>query len=212
MESIYKVLVVDDHPIVCEGMVSMLNQQPNLKVVGSAHNGKEAQVIFRKWKPDVVLLDVDMPEMDGLSLAKWLREQYDNVHIILFTNHLKKKDISTINNLEIKGVVLKQNASKEVIVCLNNLIEGNIYYGEGVSELMKDVKSCEATSETSALSTTEREILRLIAQGYSSKKIAEQLGRSVRTVEKHRSNICTKLNIHEKNGLLYYVVEHAGEI
>ncbi|MGB0521696.1 MAG: response regulator transcription factor [Flammeovirgaceae bacterium] len=211
---LYKVLLVDDHPIMCHGLTGIINGFMNYTVIGQASNNNEGKTLFLQWKPEIVLLDLALGKGEnGLELAKYIFSFNPETHVVLFTSQLSKHDRAQLKLMNIKGVLLKSGIVNELHHCLNSVVNGGSYYS---SELYLDLEQRDTAGSSDNWKTlvtpTELDILRYIAQGCTSKQVAEKLNRSVATVQKHRANICTKLNISGTNGLLHFLMAQADEL
>ncbi|MGB0522523.1 MAG: response regulator [Flammeovirgaceae bacterium] len=210
MSKIYTILIADDHPIMAQGLAGILNQQIHYKVVAIARNGLQALELYEQWKADIALLDVEMPQMDGISLSAKLLEIKSEVKIVLFTNQLSQHHLAQIRLLPLKGVVMKQSAATELLACLAAITKGRTYYSDALYD--ECVPTAAQTKDLSVLTPTELEVLRLIAQGFTTREIAENTNRSHRTIENHRTNIREKLDIHGSNGMLHFLMKYRGQL
>ena len=191
-----KILLVDDHAVVRDGIRSRLTQNPAFVVVGEAVNGREALIKAEELIPDVVLMDISMPVMNGMDAAKILREKYPEMKVIILTMHEHKEYIQGVIRCGAQGYILKDVSAQEMINAIKTVVGGETYYSSCVSQMMFDDFSKSQRSEGDKLGLTQRQrtILALVEQGMSSKAIANELNISVRTVEAHRHNIKIKLD------------------
>jgi two-component system, NarL family, nitrate/nitrite response regulator NarL len=203
---------VDDHPIVLEGIKSHLAAQEDLEVVGEAANGQEAVRKARQLAPDIILMDVSMPKMNGLEAMSILRRQAPEAKILILTMHENKEYISQVINLGARGYMLKDSPPAELVQAIRLIHEGQVYLSPAISRVMLDElvnhnsKRRIPVPDMAEISGREREVLILIAEGNSNKEIAIQLGVSVRTVETHRERIMRKLRIHTVAGLTKFAI------
>ena len=206
------VLLADDHTIFRQGLRMLLAQEEDIEVVGEAANGNEALELAKSLKPDIILLDIAMPEMDGLKVAQKLKKTLPETKIIALTVHKTEEYLLTTLQAGTDGYVLKDATHKELVMAINNVMEGKPYLSPGVSEkviegYLEGKESSQAVSSWETLSQREREVLKLIAEGYKNKEIAEELCISFKTVEKHRANLMKKLDLHNAAALAVYAVE-----
>ena len=197
-----KILLVDDHAVVRDGIRSRLTQNPAFLVVGEAVNGREAIIKAEELMPDVVLMDISMPVMNGMDAAKILREKYPDIKVIILTMHEHKEYIQGVIRCGAQGYILKDVSAQEMINAIKTVVDGETYYSSCVSQMMFDDFSKSQRSEGDKLGLTQRQrtILALVEQGMSSKAIANELNISVRTVEAHRHNIKIKLDAQSATG------------
>jgi two-component system nitrate/nitrite response regulator NarL len=191
-----KVLLVDDHAVVRDGIRSRLEQNNQFKVVGEAVNGRDAILRAEELIPDVVLMDISMPVMNGMDAAKQLRDKYPDMKVIILTMHEHKEYIQGVIRCGAQGYILKDVSAQEMINAIKTVINGETYYSSCVSQMMFDdfAKSHRSSGDKLGLTQRQRTILALVEQGMSSKAIANELNISVRTVEAHRHNIKIKLD------------------
>lgn len=192
-----KVLLVDDHAVVRDGIRARLESSADFKVVGEAVNGREALQKVEELKPDVVLMDISMPVMNGMDAARYLREKFPDTKVIILTMHEHKEYIQGVIRCGAQGYIVKDVSAQEMISAIKTVIGGETYYSSCVSQMMFDDFNRASTSQdTDKLGLTQRQrtILALVEQGMSSKAIANELNISVRTVEAHRHNIKIKLD------------------
>jgi len=206
-----RLLLVDDHPIVLEGIRSHLSVQPEFEVVGDAKNGQEALHKARLLQPDIILLDISMPGMTGLETIVRLRKIVPQIRILVLTMHCSKEYVSQIIAAGVRGYLLKDSSPAELVQAIKLIAEGQVYFSPRVSKVMLDElvvgrHNSVATDDLGALTDREREVLVLIADGFSNKQIATRLNVGVRTIETHREHIMRKLDIHSIAGLTRYAI------
>jgi len=206
-----KLLLVDDHPIVLEGIKSHLSAQDGFEVVGDAADGEEAIRQARRLLPDIILMDISMPHMNGLEAMTLLRKQVPNAKILVLTMHDKKEYISQIFRLGARGYLLKDTSPAELVQAIKSIYAGELVFSSTVSRILVGELLSEGEKElkrprSSELSEREREVLVLIAEGHSNKEIADRLVVGVRTIETHREHIMRKLNIHTVAGLTKFTI------
>lgn len=205
------ILVADDHAIVREGLTFLIDAQKNLKVIGEASDGISTIKQYRKLKPDILLLDLAMPKMNGFTVINKIKKKYPKSKIIILSMYSDEDSVENAFNNCVNGYLVKQSASSELIKAINAVANGELFISKDLSNLdikiLKD-KSLHYHHIDSKLSKREKQILKMIARGNTSKEIGEELFISWKTVEKHRCNIMKKLNIHNIAGLTRYAVDH----
>lgn len=208
------ILIADDHPIFRRGLRMVLESDPLIRVLAEAENGVTALAEIKRLLPKVALLDMDMPEMDGLTVAREIRDQGLPVAVAFLTMHKDEATFNTALNVGAKGYVVKDGAATEIIACVKAVAAGQSFISPVLSGhlLNRSQSPTPATSPLESLSQAERRVLRLIAAGKLNAEIAAELFLSVRTVEHHRSNICSKLGLNGKHALLTFALTHKAEI
>ena len=203
-----RLLLVDDHPIVLDGIKSHLGSQPEFEVVGDASNGLDAIRKAKLTLPDVILLDINMPNMNGLEAMGHLRKQVPNARIIILTMHDSKEYIAQIVRLGARGYLLKDCSPTELVSAIKAVHSGEVYFSPTVSKMLvaEMVENKTQPDLPPPLTEREREVLSLIAEGLLNKQIADRLGIGVRTIETHRERIMRKLDIHTVAGLTKYAI------
>jgi two-component system nitrate/nitrite response regulator NarL len=201
-------MVVDDHPVVRRGISMCLARQPQLEIVGEAGDGREAIHRARELQPDLILMDIDMPQMNGLAVAEVLRREMPKTKVLILSMHSNTEYVLRIIQSGARGFVLKEAPAEELVRAIEMVNAGEAYFSPDVARvaLNKFVQGVGTSPETPALTNREREVLMLIADGLSNKEIACQLNVGVRTVETHRERIMRKLDIHSVAGLTKYAI------
>ena len=202
-----KVLLVDDHPLVLDGIQARLEEVPGIRVVGQAHNGQEALEQANRLAPDVVLMDVSMPVMNGLEATRRFNSDYPAVKVLILSMHDNKEYILQLMQSGASGYILKDVSSDELIKAIETVFLGNTYFSQSASQTLFNNFETHRP-QTQNLTKREETVLKLLAEGKSNKAIANDLKISVRTVETHRQNIKNKLDIHTAAGLAKYAIEH----
>jgi DNA-binding NarL/FixJ family response regulator len=208
------ILIADDHPIVRSGLRAVLEKHPRMKVVHEAENGDSALQLIRQSQPDVAILDIEMPAMDGFAVARAVQDDAIAVNVIIMTMHNDEQTFNKAMDIGINGFVLKENAVADIVSAIHAVMDGKHYISPSLSEyLMQRARPpAPATSAIDQLTPAEKNIIRLVAEQKTTKTIADELFISPKTVEKHRSNICTKLNLHGAYALLKFAMEHKGRV
>ena len=206
-----RLLLVDDHPIVLDGIKSHLCAQPEFEVVGDAANGQEALRKAKLALPDVILMDISMPHMNGLEAIGHLRKQVPNAKILILTMHESKEYIAQVVRSGARGYLLKDSAPAELVAAIKAVHSGEVYFSPSVSKVLVQEMTDASRSSLNGppqptLTDREREVLSHIAEGLLNKQIADRLGIGVRTIETHRERIMRKLDIHTVAGLTKYAI------
>ncbi|MGB0522527.1 MAG: response regulator [Flammeovirgaceae bacterium] len=210
----YTILHADDHPIIRAGLAAVIGRLPNYEVIEQVSNGKQALYKATSLKPDILILDIDMPKMNGITVAKKLFEEQHSLQIILLSNMLSDEIVQTGRMYGVKGFLSKSSALDEMANCLTHLNNDMEYISNDCRKLLSRKNTNQQVipqleNHLQVLSNREREVLMLVCKGHSSKGIAKLLNISDRTAEKHRQNICRKLALaNSKNSLLNFVVKH----
>jgi DNA-binding NarL/FixJ family response regulator len=207
-----RILIADDHPIVRKGLRFSVEEDEGLKVVAEASDGEMALALIKKHRPDIAVLDIDMPKLDGLGVAREIARQKLDAKIIFLTFHADEELFRAAMSLGSKGYILKDSASQEIVAGVRAVASGRPYISSAITEKLLHPKEPPAPKNTftSNLTPTERRIMRLIADGKSSKEIGAELSIHYRTVENHRTNICRKLNLEGEgaNALLRFALQN----
>ncbi|WP_276380994.1 response regulator transcription factor [Flavobacterium sp. H4147] len=203
-------LIADDHTMFLQGIISLLEQEPNIIVVDKAVNGIEALEIIKKGVVDFIILDISMPEMDGIELSKILKKQHPDVKILIVSTHSNVMIVSRLIRIGVNGYLLKNAAKEELLKAINTIAQGENYFAEELEEkyLTNSSRIEKQVSNLTELSSREKEILVLIAQEYNTAEIAEKTFISLNTVNTHRRNLLSKLNAKNTAGLVKYAVEN----
>ncbi|MCG7852016.1 MAG: response regulator transcription factor [Methanosarcinaceae archaeon] len=206
-----RVLLVDDHPIVRKGIRSLLENETGIDVVGEAENGKEAIKKVEGLTPDVVVMDISMPLLNGLDATRQIKRRFPEVRVLILTMHSNEEYISEILKAGASGYLVKKAVPEELVSAIHAVSQGNSFLSPSVSKSVikkfLQVAGAEAGLEKSSLLTErEREVLQLIAEGHSNRKIAEMLFISVKTIEAHRSHIMEKLELHNLADLTRFAI------
>ncbi len=199
-----RVCIVDDHPMVTEGIQAILESYDDIAVVGTLTNGKEAVEQVQALAPDVMLLDLNMPGINGLNATEMILEERPETRIVILSMHDSPEYISTALSHGAKGYILKDVPTEEIRTAIDTVMEGGEYLCTGA----KGSLSPKIADGREPLTNREQTILLELAQGKSNKEVANALGISVRTVETHRNNIKKKLGISSTAGLTRYAMEH----
>ena len=212
-----QILVADDHPVFRRGLAMMIATDKTLKVIAEASNGKQALESIQKYQPDIAVLDVNMPEMTGFDVARELQNSSLATNIIFLTMHKDEGMFNTALDLGVKGYLLKESAVEDIVAGIKAVANGENFISPQLTSFLfqrsrRNNVFNQKEKNISDLTAAERRVLKLIADEKTSREIAEILFISVRTVERHRENICTKLNIHGSNALLKFAILHKTEL
>ena len=206
-----RIVIADDHPVFRFGLRQIIEAEPGFEVVGEADQGETARDLIQKIRPAIAILDVAMPILDGLALARVLQKEEIPVKIILVTMYREEKLFKKALEAGVKGYVLKDSAASDIISCIKAVAAGQNYTSpELTTYLVSRVRQVDAVREprsgVETLTATELRVLALLAEYKTSKEIAQELFISPRTVETHRNNICQKLGIHGSHALMKFAL------
>jgi two-component system nitrate/nitrite response regulator NarL len=203
-----KILVADDHPVVRKGLQSCLARQDRLKIVGEASDGDEALKKTRELSPDVVLMDISMPGMNGLAVTEVLRKDHPDVKVLVLSVHNNRDYIFRIIQAGAHGFISKEAPPDELLRAIESVYSGEPFFSPEIAKaaLNQLVSSGGKKDPFAQLTSREREVLVLIAEGQSNKEIANRLGIGVRTIETHRERIMRRLDIHSVAGLTKFAI------
>jgi len=213
--STIRVLIADDHPIFREGLARIIEGSKKLQLVAAVENGLAAIAAIQNDQPDVVVLDVDMPELDGIETAKRIKSEWPDIQIAFLTMHRNRSILQSMRRLQVKGYVLKDAAMNEVVKCIETVFAGRSYLSPSLSDLIIEGDGSASESPSLALkelTESEMKILARIAESKTTKEIADDLCVSVRTVETHRHNICLKLGLTGPHALFKFALANKSEI
>lgn len=201
-----EVILADDHPMVRQGLRLLLEKTGTQKVVGEASDGYEAVQLAKQLRPDVVVLDLSMPLLNGLDAAREIRKHSPRTNCLVLTVHNEESYVLEALQVGIRGYVVKSQAAAELAQAIDEVARGRIYLSPSISHAVLDACLDKAIVPHNELSLREREVLQLVAEGKTSKEIAVVLGLGTRTAESHRARIMKKLDIHDTAGLVRYAV------
>lgn len=211
------ILIADDHPIFRRGLRQVIEADAHLKVVAEADDGTQALEQIRQLQPDIAILDIHMPNMSGFELARAVEEQGIEMAIIFLTMHKAEDMFNAAMDMGVKGYVLKDSAVTDIVGSIKAVIDGQPFISPQLSSYLLN-RSARAAAirqhrpRLDELTPTEWRVLRMLADYKTSKQIADELCIHPRTVDNHRANICTKLELRGSHALLKFVIEHKSEI
>lgn len=217
METEIKIVLADDHPIVRQGLRTLIETDKSLLIIAEASDGQAALDLIDALKPDVAVLDIDMPVMDGFAVVRELRQRRISIEIVFLTMHHEEEIFQSAMDLNVKGYVLKDSAVSDIVQAIKSAVRGSPFLSPALSAFLLNRRRRASNLENEKpglhlLTTTERRILKLIADEKTSKEIAEELCISYRTVETHRTNVSRKLDLRGSLALVKFAVLHKSEL
>jgi DNA-binding NarL/FixJ family response regulator len=207
-----RIVIAEDHTILREGLRSLLSSNPSFEIVGEAEDGREAIKCVEKFKPDLILTDLSMPRMNGMEAIKEIKRESPTTKVLVLTVHRAEEYILATFRAGADGYLLKDSTHAELVMAVKKVLSGKHYISPEISEkviegYLDGRRTLKTKSSWETLTQREREILKLIAEGYKSKGIADDLCISVKTVEKHRANLMEKLDLHSIQALTAFAIE-----
>ena len=207
-----KIVIAEDHKLFREGLKSMLSARSDLHVVDEAQDGLEAIRCVKLNNPNLLLLDLSMPRLSGISVMKDIKSQFPEVKILALTIHESDQYVLEAFEAGADGYCIKDAGRNELMVAIDSVLEGKTYISPGIADnvmegYLEESKRLKTRTSWDTVTQREREVLKLLAEGYLNKEIAEFLHISVKTVEKHRANIMNKLDLHNASALTAYAIE-----
>jgi two-component system response regulator NreC len=208
----HRIVIAEDHTIVREGLRALLSSNPAFEIVGEAEDGLNAVRCVEKLLPDLLILDLTMPKMNGMEAIKELTKRCSATKILVLTVHRTEEYVFAALQAGAKGYVLKDTTHVELLMAIENILHGKSYLSPAVSKgviegYVEGKKNIECKSTFDMLTQREKEILKLIAEGYKNKEIANCLCVSVKTVDKHRTNLMKKLDLHNVSALTTLAID-----
>lgn len=207
---ICRIILADDHKIVRDGLKALIGKKAGLEVVAEADNGRKALQLARKQKPDIVIMDVSMPDLNGMDATRQIVGEQPSIKVLALSMHAEKQFVEGMLEAGVSGYLLKDSAFEELIEAIRTVMTGRLYLspdiaGVVVSQYLR-YRHASKDEKTARLTVREREVLQLIAEGQSAKRVAEKLHISIKTVETHRSHIMHKLDLYTVAELTKYAI------
>jgi len=210
-----RILLVDDHEVVRRGLSVLLRARPDWEICGEASNGREAVLKTQKLNPDIVVLDIGMPDLNGLEATRQIAKAKPDTRVLILTLHDSDTLVQEVLNAGARGFLLKSDAARDLVTAVEALKNNKTYFTPKVASMVlegylrkKNGVGAEDPAPRAKLTPREREIVQLLAEGKSSREVADALGLSVKTAETHRANIMRKLNLHSVSDLVMYAVRN----
>ncbi len=201
-----RVVIVDDHLILLQGIRKLLEGEPGFQVVGEACDGREGVELIRRMKPDIAIVDITLPGLNGLDVARTVAADGLRTKVILLTMHKESPYVIEALDTGVHGYVIKTEASADLLRAIKEASKDRMYFSPGISQIVIDAYRNRDALEIDPLTAREREVLQLIAEGQKTKQVAASLGISLKTAESHRTHLMKKLDIHDTAGLVRYAV------
>lgn len=211
-----RIVIADDHSVVRSGLRLLLQSSPNFRVVAEAEDGEAAVALVDRHKPEVVIMDISMPKLNGIEATGIMKQNNPELKIIILTVHEDEEYVYQMLRAGASGYVLKSAGKKEIFAAVESALSGERFFSPGISKLIiegfikRDKEQLQEQTQNHSkqqLSKREIEVLQYIAQGFTNRKIAEALFLSIRTINTHRTNLMQKLDIHDTARLVRYAIE-----
>jgi len=208
-----KVLIAEDHAILREGLRALLSGTPELEIISEAQDGQEAINLARQLEPDLILMDLTMPNINGTEAMRMIKRHNPDIKIIVLTVHKSEEYVRATLDAGANGYVLKDDSHNDLLTAIMNVQKGNVYLSPGICDKVMNGYLNTSFTDTSStpwneLTVREREVTKLIAEGKKSREVADYLSVSLKTVEKHRSNLMRKLDLHNVSAITKYAIEN----
>jgi DNA-binding NarL/FixJ family response regulator len=212
--AIFRILIADDHEVVRKGLIALLQGQTDWQVCGEAVDGREAVDKAQQLRPDVIILDIGMPSLNGLEATRQILKSNPHARVLILTLHDSDQVVRDVLNAGARGFLLKSDAARDLVAAVEALRRDKTYFTSKVASMVLEgylkagIQPAPAALGKNRLTPREREIVQLLAEGKSTKEVAVALGLSVKTAETHRSNIMRKLQLHSVSDLVLYAVRN----
>jgi len=210
----WKIIIAEDHKLLREGLILLFSMEPEFEIIGEAANGREAVNLSNQLNPDIILMDLSMPHTNGTDIINVIKKRRPKTKIVVLTIHKNPEYIRAAINAGASGYMLKDDSHADLITALRHVLKGKTYISTIIAKTLPDnfltMQSIENTKcqQLHTLTRRERQITKLLAEGYRNKNIAEHLSISPKTVEKHRSNLMKKLNLHSISALTTWAIKN----
>lgn len=201
--TLIRTLIVDDHPLVRDGLIARLNRSDEVEVIGEASDGHEALQLVKELNPDVVLMDINMPNLNGISATESILDVYPNILILVLSMHDDREYVTSVIDAGARGYVLKSASAEEMFNAIKAVYSGGIYYSPAIADAIFH----KANGPVDSLTDRETVVLDMLANGASNKESANALGISARTIEVHRRNIKKKLGLRSTPALIRFAID-----
>jgi len=208
MSSKIRILLADDHALVRQGFRRILEAEPDMEIVGEADNGRETVALAEKLRPDVIVMDVGMPELNGIEATRRLSESLPRTRVLALSMHKDSVYVREILRAGARGYLLKDAFDRDLLLAVRAVARGEAYLSPAVSEVVLSDYRRQVRDPLDLLTSREREVLQMLAEGKTNKEIATALQLSVYTVDAHRGRIMEKLNVHSIGELVRFAVRH----
>ncbi len=203
-----RIVVIDDHAILIQGIRKLIESEPGLEFVGGVSDGREGLRLIKEQQPDIAVMDISMPGLNGLDAAKLVGKASPRTRTILLTMHKENPYVIEALNAGVHGYVVKSQTGGDLLRAIHEVSQDRVYLSPGISRIVIDAYRHRDAAAESELTVREREVLQLIAEGHRTKQVAVRLGISTKTAESHRTRIMAKLDIHETAGLVRYAIRN----
>jgi len=211
MNSKIRILIADDHTILRSGIRALLEVEPDIIVAGEADDGREAVRLAGQLKPDVILMDIAMPLLNGLEATRQIKREHPEIQVLVLTMYDHEEYFKQMLEAGASGYIIKRAAANELVEAIRAVYDGEAVLSPTITRLLlEDYLNRDPVKEKddpNALSSREREVLQLIAEGKTSRQIAELLNLSIKTIQSHRTNLMQKLNLHDRGDLIKYAIQ-----
>ena len=201
-----RIVVVDDHVILLQGVKKLLEGESGWEVVGQATDGREGVELVSRLKPDIAVLDIAMPGLNGLDATRAIAKKSSGTRIILLTMHQENPYVVEALDAGVRGYVIKTQTAGDLLRAVKEVLANRVYLSPGIAQIVVDAYRHKGWAEPDPLTLREREVLQLIAEGHKTRQVAVSLGISVKTAESHRTRIMSKLDVHDTAGLVRYAI------
>ena len=202
-----RVVLADNHELLRQGLKALLERE-GIQVIGEAADGQEAIRLVTDLSPDIVILDISMPLLNGLNVSRELNKSSQKTKTIVLTRHQEDQYVTEALRVGVRGYVLKSQAATDLLTAIRQVHSGGVYLCPGISRAVVDAFLSKADLSADPLTSREHQVLQLVVEGHSSKDVARLLGISPKTAESHRMRLMRKLNIHETASLVRYAIRH----